>query len=147
MLLAGTSRTPSARKLPAILLGLTGLVGAGMVLLGVMPAIFLPAAVVSVVMGLAQGYVVIQFLTWLQSRTPAAMLGRTMSLLMFGMVGLAPLSSIVAGALIQLSALTLPCGLRRIHGPGGSHGRGPTVASRDDSSARQMGSAPPQNEW
>ncbi len=55
-------------------------------------------------MGLGQGYVVIQFITWLQLRTAPHMLGRMMSVLLFAVVGLSPLSSTVAGALIQWNA-------------------------------------------
>ena len=98
ILLAGSSPRPSARKFPAVMLGLSAFMGVSLALLGVMPAI------VATIMGLAQGYVVIQFVTWLQMRTPNRMLGRTMSLLMFAVVGLAPVSSTVAGALIQVSA-------------------------------------------
>ena len=89
VLLAGSTRRPSARKFPALMLGLTAFMGVSLVLLGVMPAIT-PAAMVATIMGLAQGYVVIQFVTWLQMRTPARMLGRTMSLLMFAVVGSGP---------------------------------------------------------
>ncbi len=103
VLLAGSSSRPSARKFPALMLGLTAFMGVSLVLLGVLPTIT-PAAMVATIMGLAQGYVVIQFVTWLQMRTPARMLGRTMSLLMFAVVGLAPVSSTLAGALIQVSA-------------------------------------------
>ncbi len=59
-----------------------------------------PAAIVAALMGLGQGYVVIQFITWLQLRTAPHMLGRMMSVLLFAVVGLTPLSSTVAGALI-----------------------------------------------
>lgn len=109
VLLAGSSSRPSARRFPALMLGLTAFMGVSLMLLGVMPAI-IPAAVVATLMGLAQGYVVIQFVTWLQLRTPPRMLGRMMSLLMFAVVGLAPVSSIVAGALIQVSATAVLIG-------------------------------------
>lgn len=102
VLLAGSTRRPSSRKFPAAMLGMTAFSGLSLVLLGVMPAL-VPAAVVSTLMGAAQGYVVIQFVTWLQLRTPAHMLGRTMSMLMFAVMGLSPVSSTVAGALIQVS--------------------------------------------
>ena len=61
-------------------------------------------------MGLGQGYVVIQFITWLQLRTEPHMLGRMMSVLLFAVVGLSPLSSTVAGALIQWSASAVMVG-------------------------------------
>jgi hypothetical protein len=109
VILAGSSRRPSARKFPALMLGLTAYMGLSLVLLGLMPTI-IPAAIVATTMGLAQGYVVIEFVTWLQVRTPACMLGRTMSLLLFAVVGLAPVSSTVAGALIQVSATAVLAG-------------------------------------
>lgn len=109
ILLAGASRRPPARFFPALLLGLTALMGVCLAVLGALPAIT-PAAIVAAVMGSAQGYVVIQFVTWLQMRTPAAMLGRTMSLLMFAVVGLVPVSSTIAGALIQVSATAVLVG-------------------------------------
>ena len=109
VLLAGSTCRPPERRFPALMLGLTAFMGVSLVLLGVMPAIT-PAAIVAAAMGMAQGYVVIQFITWLQRRTPERMLGRTMSLLMFAVVGLAPVSSTVAGALIQISATAVLMG-------------------------------------
>jgi MFS family permease len=109
VLLAGATRRPLTRRFPAAMLGLTAFSGISLVLLGLMPAL-VPAAVVSTLMGAAQGYVVIQFVTWLQLRTPERMLGRTMSMLMFAVVGLSPVSSTVAGALIQFSATAVLIG-------------------------------------
>jgi len=54
-------------------------------------------------MGAANGYVVILFVTWLQIRTPEAMLGRMMSLLMFAALGLNPIAMSLAGAFIGLN--------------------------------------------
>ena len=76
--------------------------GIGLILLGLTVALA-PAAVAALIMGLAEGYVMIQWITWMQIRTPAHMLGRVMSVLMFSVVGLAPLSNAAAGALIQLN--------------------------------------------
>ncbi len=109
VLVAGLSGRPSARRFPALMLGLPALMGVSMMLLGVIPTVA-PAAIVSMVMGLAQGYLVIQFITWLQERTPPRLLGRTMSLLMFAVVGLAPLSNAFAGALIQVSVTAVLLG-------------------------------------
>ena len=103
VILAGVRRRPSARRFPAVMLGLTALMGVSLVLLGSVTAL-VPAAAVAAGMGMAQGYVVIQFITWLQLRTPAHLLGRMMSLLMFAVVGLTPLSTLVSGALIQSGA-------------------------------------------
>ena len=109
ILLAGATPRPAGRKFAAALLGLTGMMGLCMVALGALPGT-VPAAITASVMGVAEGYVVIQFVTWLQMRTPDAMLGRMMSLLMFAVVGLSPVSSTVAGALIQVSATAVLMG-------------------------------------
>ena len=103
VIVAGASRRPAARRFPMLMLGLTATMGVCLTLLGVLSSM-VPAVIVATVMGLGQGYVVIQFITWLQLRTAPHMLGRMMSVLMFAVVGLAPVSSTVAGALIQWSA-------------------------------------------
>jgi MFS family permease len=103
IVVAGVSSRPSNRRFPLLMLGLTATMGVTLALLGVLPSVA-SSTFVAFIMGCAQGYVVIQFITWLQLRTPSRMLGRMMSVLMFAVVGLAPLSSAVAGALIQWSA-------------------------------------------
>ncbi len=103
VVIAGARKRPADRRFPALMLGLTGSMGIGLALLGTLGDV-VPVATVATLMGLGQGYVVIQFITWLQLRTEAHMLGRMMSVLMFAVVGLSPLSSTVAGALIQWSA-------------------------------------------
>jgi MFS family permease len=62
VILAGVRKRPSARRFPALMLGLTGLMGLSLVLLGSVKAMA-PAAAVAAGMGMAQGYVVIQFIT------------------------------------------------------------------------------------
>jgi MFS family permease len=54
-------------------------------------------------LGLGNGYIVILFLTWIQSRTPRDMLGRMMSMLMLTNTGMSPLSQAVSGAMIKWS--------------------------------------------
>jgi hypothetical protein len=51
--------------------------------------------------GLIDGWVLIQFTTWLQLRSPEVLLGRIMALLMFAFVGLAPVANTVLGWLIE----------------------------------------------
>lgn len=109
VIVAGARKRPPARRFPMIMLGLTGSMGIGLALLGLLSST-VPAAIVAALMGLGQGYVVIQFITWLQLRTAPHMLGRMMSVLMFAVVGLAPLSSTVSGALIQWSATAVMIG-------------------------------------
>lgn len=103
VIFAGARKRPTARRFPMLMLGLTGSMGLGLALLGVLESL-VPATTVAALMGMGQGYVVIQFITWLQLRTEPHMLGRMMSVLLFAVVGLSPLSSTVAGALIQWSA-------------------------------------------
>jgi MFS family permease len=80
--------------------------GVGLIIFGLSASTPLTAAV-ALGMGLANGFVTVQFMTWLQRRTPARMIGRMMSLLMFAAVGLQPISTAVAGALIDLDATAL----------------------------------------
>ncbi len=103
IVVAGVSSRPSNRRFPMLMLGLTATMGVALALLGILPSVA-TSTFVAFIMGCAQGYVVIQFITWLQLRTPSRMLGRMMSVLMFAVVGMAPLSSAIAGALIQWSA-------------------------------------------
>jgi MFS family permease len=101
MLLAGVRR-PSDRRLGTVLLGAASLLGFGLVGLALAPSV--PAlALVGVVIGAANGFVGILLTSWLQPRVPAELVGRVMSLVMFAMVAVVPLSSPVAGALIGLA--------------------------------------------
>lgn len=95
-LAAGTLPKPAPRWMGSSLLLVTSVLGIGLALLGTATSTPL-AALIAGGMGMANGYVVILFMTWLQTRTPAAMLGRTMSLLMVAALGLNPLSNAVAG--------------------------------------------------
>ena len=63
-------------------------------------------AVISLAMGATMGYVNINFMTWLQRRIPDQLMGRVMSLIMFASVGIAPVSSTLAGVLLNVD-LTL----------------------------------------
>jgi MFS family permease len=61
------------------------------------------AALLTAVAGTALGYGNLLGLTWIQGRIPPELMGRVMSLLITGSVGLVPVSMVVAGAAIQLS--------------------------------------------
>lgn len=56
--------------------------------------------------GLLGGMVQIAIFTWIQQRVSQAMMGRTMSILMFAFMGLGPLSAAAAGALLKVISLT-----------------------------------------
>ena len=56
--------------------------------------------------GVVLGYMQILLITWIQRRIPQQMLGRMMSLIMFATVGVAPMSGVLAGYVIDLTSLT-----------------------------------------
>ena len=70
--------------------------------LGVLPTEFSMALVLAVA-GLVGGYNNVVLISWFQERVDHALMGRVMSVLMFGWVGLMPVSYPIAGALAQWS--------------------------------------------
>jgi hypothetical protein len=56
--------------------------------------------------GVLAGIAQIAIVTWIQQRVPPAMMGRTMSLLMFIFMGIGPVSAAVAGSLLKLISLS-----------------------------------------
>jgi hypothetical protein len=58
-------------------------------------------------MGIANGYANVMLITWLQQKIAPEMTGRIMSLVMFAAIGLNPVSTALAGALIGLNATVL----------------------------------------
>ncbi len=105
-LLAGTLPRPSPRYFGPLLLSLMSLLGVGLTLLAFIWSAML-AALVALVMGTANGYVLVLFVTWLQARTPLAMQGRMMSFVLFASLGLVPISMAFSGALIELNEQAL----------------------------------------
>ncbi|MEM7117250.1 MAG: MFS transporter [Chloroflexota bacterium] len=91
---------PPPRQFGKTLFGIISTLGVSLALLSVANTAVI-AGILLFAMGLVQGYVMIHFTTWLQRRSPPAMLGRVMSLLMFSFVGLAPVADTVFGALIE----------------------------------------------
>ncbi len=106
IILGGALPGPSPRRLGLVLGTIWSGLGLGVLFLGLAPTTAF-AALVSMAMGVTNGYVVILFISWLQRNTPPAMLGRMMSLLMFSEVGLLPVSMALTGAAIKLSATAL----------------------------------------
>ncbi|MDE2150666.1 MAG: MFS transporter [Gammaproteobacteria bacterium] len=92
-------------RLGLLVLGLDGVAGLGLASLGFVHST-LTATTVLVLIGTFAGSVQITIITWLQRRVPQALLGRTMSLVMFTFLGLAPVAAAVAGALVKLISLT-----------------------------------------
>lgn len=103
-ILAGS--LPAPKHQGAVLLTVAGSLGIALAAIG-----FAPSAVVATLMlapmGLGIGYINVIAIAWLQARIDPAMLGRVMSLVMFGSVGLAPLSLALAGALVDTAATAM----------------------------------------
>jgi MFS family permease len=97
----GLLRRPQGRAFAGGLLASCAALGVGLALVGVLPSAGL-AAVATFLIGVAEGYLIVVFITWLQLRTSPRELGRMMSILLFVSVGMAPLSNLIAGSLLAL---------------------------------------------
>jgi len=99
---AGLLPKPAPRRMAPVLLTMVGIVGITLTLLGF--ARSTPLAMLSTaIMGVAGGYADVQFISWLQARTPAAMQGRVMSLMMLAFFSSRPISFALAGAALAMS--------------------------------------------
>ncbi len=105
----GALRRPPGRLFAAAMLGSTALLGIGLALLGAVPSTA-AAIAAAFLIGLAEGYLTVEFITWLQLRSSEEELGRMMSILLFVSVGMAPISNLIAGALIGMQATWLMIG-------------------------------------
>jgi MFS family permease len=104
VVLAGSlSRMPGWRLLVG---GICAVISAALAVLGLVQS--LPAtAIALLVMGTAAGAFNVLLLTWLQERTPPALLGRLMSFAELAEVITTPLSYLLAGLLLDLSVTGL----------------------------------------
>ena len=94
------------RHLGAIFMAIAVALGIGLALIGLAPT--LPVAIgIIAVMGVLIGFINVQAIAWLQSRVPDDLRGRVMSLVTLASIGLAPVSLAIAGALVDLGAVTL----------------------------------------
>lgn len=99
MLLAGMWK--QRRRRGWVLILISAFLGLGLEALGFVQPLWADAAVLGL-MGAASGFVNIQIVAWMQARVDRQLRGRVMSVLMFGAVGLAPISLAFAGAVAQL---------------------------------------------
>jgi MFS family permease len=104
--LAGVLPKPSNKRLGMVSLSILSLMGIGLAVIGFSPTMYI-AASAGMVMGTANGYANIMLITWLQQKVAPEMTGRIMSLVMFAAIGLNPVSTALAGALIGLNAAVL----------------------------------------
>ena len=101
---AGSLQWP--KRLGHVVLALVLAMGFGLAAAGLAPSVPM-LAVVSAVTGAISGYVNVVVIAWAQARSDPAMLGRTMSFLMLGGVVAAPLSLVIASAVVDTHATEL----------------------------------------
>jgi len=99
ILLAGGLPRPRG-NLGIRLLALVSLMGVSLSLLTVLGSTA-PVALACLVIGVSNGYCNVMLVTWLQTRTAEAMMGRVMAMVMFASVGISPISMQVAGVLLS----------------------------------------------
>ena len=104
--LAGVLPKPSKKLLGTVVLSVISMMGIGLAVIGISPTMYIAAAA-GLWMGTANGYANILLITWLQQKVVPEMTGRVMSLVMFAVVGLNPVSTALAGALIELDITVL----------------------------------------
>lgn len=108
-LAGGIIPRPKPSRLGITLLLVTAVEGFGLIAFGLLDTLA-TAVIVALIMGAANGYTTVIYFSWLQRRTPDSIMGRIMGLQMFASVGLLPLASIIAGAVLEFSTLILFCG-------------------------------------
>jgi MFS family permease len=106
MVLAGLLPRPNPQRTGTVLLLLVSVMGIGLALLGVSNSMQIALAV-GLILGSADGYINVFFITWVQSRAPKALIGRLMSLLMFSSIGLLPVSMALSGAASSVNVMLL----------------------------------------
>lgn len=63
---------------------------------------FYHAILALIVIGIPSGFVMVSGTTWFQQRTPGHLMGRVISILMFAIIGLVPVSLVLAGWLMNI---------------------------------------------
>ena len=102
MILAGILRQLKPAYYGKLMLTIAATLGIGLIVIPLTGSTTILAGT-AVLMGLAYGYILISFMTWLQKRVPTDLMGRVMSLLLLGALLVSPLSSALAGALVTIS--------------------------------------------
>lgn len=101
MITAGSIPRLSGRAFVAVTIGLFGGFGLAIGALAFVNATWQALPLMALV-GVANGYMAVTFITQLQRVTPPAMLGRMMGVYMLSMYGLMPISQIVAGFVVRI---------------------------------------------
>ncbi|HXG25908.1 MAG TPA: MFS transporter [Candidatus Binatia bacterium] len=93
---------PRPKRFAVVILGTTGLAGAGLALLRFVSTTLTAGALIAT-SGILLGYGNLLGITWLQSRVAPGLMGRVMSVLMLGSFGLVPVSMLLSGIAVQVS--------------------------------------------
>jgi MFS family permease len=94
--------TPQPARVGTVVMLTLALAGLALAALAPIHSTVLAAAITAIA-GVALGYGNLLGLTWIQSRIPPELMGRVMSLMMMGSMGLVPVSMLIAGATVQVS--------------------------------------------
>lgn len=103
-MLSGVAAKLVRNRLGLMVLGIDSLAGLAMAALAFDRCTWAGAALLAGT-GILGGIVQVTIVSWIQHRVPPAMMGRTMSVLMFTFVGLGPLSAAIAGSLLKVVPL------------------------------------------
>lgn len=103
---------PRPAALGTVVMVVLGSSGVGVAALALVDSTIVAAAMAAL-SGAALGYGNLLGISWIQARIPQHLMGRVMSLLMLGSMGLVPISELIAGAVVQVSlaGLLLVAGL------------------------------------
>jgi MFS family permease len=105
-LLAGALPRPSGFAMRVFLIALLVVFGLVLGSFGFIRSTWVDFALM-IMLGLGNGYISITLFTWMQLRTPKAMLGRMMSMMMLSNTGLVPISQAISGAVSRWSLTIL----------------------------------------
>ncbi len=110
-ILAGSLPKPKAAFMKKFLVAVFAGFGVFTILIGFINSTWADAILLAL-LGIGNGYIAINFFTWIQKKTPPDMLGRVMSILIFANTGLIPVAQAISGAMIKidLTAFFIVCG-------------------------------------
>ena len=108
-LLAGSLPRPTGNTMRVFLIALLVVFGLVLGSFGFLRSTWLDFGLM-LLLGLGNGYISITLFTWMQLRTPKAMLGRMMSMMMLSNTGLVPISQAISGAVSRWSLTALFAG-------------------------------------
>ncbi len=108
-LLAGSLPRPSGNTMRVFLITLLAVFGLVLGSFGFIRSTWVDFALM-LLLGLGNGYISITLFTWMQLRTPKAMLGRMMSMMMLSNTGLVPISQAISGAVSKWNLTMLFAG-------------------------------------